>query len=66
MKRIILPAVTVTAVSARASRYTTGSIPAGNPTGATFTGSYDQAVGVFGGLLAVAGLSKMVCRKKAA
>ena len=52
MKRIILPAVTVTAVSARASLHTTGSIPAGNPTGATFTGSYDQAVGVFGGLLA--------------
>jgi hypothetical protein len=42
MKRIILTAVTAPAVSARASRYTIGSIPAGNPTGATFTGTHDQ------------------------
>lgn len=43
MKKIILMAWTALAVGAHASLYTTGSIPDGNPTGATFTGTYDQA-----------------------
>ena len=47
MKKIILTALTALAVCARASLYTTGSIPDGNPTGVTFTGTYDQAAAGF-------------------
>jgi subtilisin-like proprotein convertase family protein len=47
MKRIILTALTALAISARASLYTTGSIPDGNPTGVAFTGTYDQATAGF-------------------